>query len=452
MKNAAKGGLHSPPGLGIVALMLARLNKLDRDIRVLMIGAGAMGRGLYYQLHHTPGIRCAGLADLDLGRAVACAERLGTPYRIVTTAGAAADTIAAGNVAICTDGRLLAQCPVGEVLLETSSAIAPAARFVLDGIESGKHIVLMNAEVDLAFGPRLLERARERGVVYTSCDGDQHGVLARLVDELRLWGFDFVMAGNIKGFLDRYSNPTAIVPEADKRNLDYRMCTAYTDGTKLNIEMALVANGMGASAPCTGMLGPAAREVGEVFDRFDFPALSAAGTPMVDYVLGAEPGGGVFAIGRCTNAYQRDMLHYYKRGRGPFFLFYRPYHLCHIEAVRGIAEAVLDKKPLLQPVHGFRTNVYAYAKKTLPAGTVLDGLGGYCCYGLIENAVPGAPDPGLPICLSEGVTLQRAIAKDERIALRDATWDAGRFDFALYSEALAASARLAGNAPAAGRP
>ncbi len=418
----------------------------------MMIGAGAMGKGLFYQFHITPGIRCAGLADLDLRRAVACAEWLGTPYRIVTTPEAAAEAVSAGRVAVCADGRILAQCPVGDVLLETSSAIAPAARFVLDGIESGKHIVLMNAEVDLAFGPRLLERARERGVVYTSCDGDQHGVLARMVDELRLWGFEFVMAGNIKGFLDRYSNPTAIVPEADKRNLDYRMCTAYTDGTKLNIEMALLANGLGAKAPCTGMRGPAAREVNEVFDLFDFAALTAEGTPVVDYVLGAEPGGGVFAVGRCTNPYQRDMLHYYKRGRGPFFLFYRPYHLCHIEAVRCIAEAVLEKKALLQPDFGFRTNVYAYAKKDLPAGTVLDGLGGYCCYGLIENTVTRPADPGLPICLSEGVTLRRAIAKAERIATRDAAWDAGRFDFDLYDQALAASDRLAAGPASAGPP
>ena len=39
------------------------------------------------------------------------------------------------------------------------------------------------------------------------------------------------MASNIKGFLDHYFNPETIIPEADKRNLDYRMATACTDGT-----------------------------------------------------------------------------------------------------------------------------------------------------------------------------------------------------------------------------
>jgi predicted homoserine dehydrogenase-like protein len=91
----------------------------------------------------------------------------------------------------------------------------------------------MNSEIDLIFGPYLTEKALENGVVYTSCDGDQYGVIKHLIDDLRFWGFELVMAGNIKGFLSRYANPTTIIPEADKRNLDYKMCTSYTDGTKL---------------------------------------------------------------------------------------------------------------------------------------------------------------------------------------------------------------------------
>jgi len=117
--------------------MLDRLAVLKRPIEVVMIGAGAMGRGLFYQFHITPGIRCAGLADIDLSRAVSCAEWLGVPYRVVETPAAAAEAMAVGQVAICRDGRVLAQCPAGDVLLETSSAIAPAARYVLDGIDTG---------------------------------------------------------------------------------------------------------------------------------------------------------------------------------------------------------------------------------------------------------------------------------------------------------------------------
>lgn len=82
-------------------------------------------------------------------------------------------------------------------------------------------------------------------MVYTSADGDQHTVLKRLMNETEFWGFQTLLAGNMKGYLDRYSNPTTIIPEAEKRFMDYKMCVSYTDGTKLSVEMALTANAIG---------------------------------------------------------------------------------------------------------------------------------------------------------------------------------------------------------------
>ena len=248
------------------------------------------------------------------------------------------------------------------------------------------------------------------------------------------------MAGNIKGYLDRYANPTMIVPEADKRRLDYKMCTSYTDGTKLCIEMALTANAFGLRTAVPGMLGPRAAMVQEALGLFDFDRLWGGGVPIVDYILGAEPGGGVFAVGFCENDYQRDMLAYYKMGQGPYYLFYRPYHLCHVEAMASILDAAAGRA-LLQPVHGFRTNVYAYAKRDLKRGEALDGLGGYTCYGLIENC-DAAAVPGLPICLADDLRLRRDVKKDDRILWTDVDHDPSRDDFRLYAEAVRVSERL----------
>jgi predicted homoserine dehydrogenase-like protein len=294
----------------------------------------------------------------------------------------------------------------------------------------------MNSEIDLIFGPLLLRLANEKGVVYTSCDGDQHGVLKHLVDEIRMWGFDLVMAGNIKGFLDRYSDPQKIIPEADARNLNYKMATAYTDGTKLGVEMALVANALGLSVLTPGMRGPRAKDVQEVFELFDFDSIRASGEAVVDYILGAQPGGGVFVIGHCDNVYQQGMLSYYKMGNGPFYLFYRPYHLCHIEAMGCIASACLDQKSLLKPEHGLRTNVYAYAKRSLRKGEKLDGVGGFTCYGLIEKTDSRGIPGGLPICLAEQVALKHDVPKDGRILLDDVEYDGQRIDFNLYFKSL----------------
>lgn len=418
-------------------MLLNRLRQHHRPIHLGIVGIGAMGRGLVYQAFRTPNMDCVAVADIRIERAVACAQWLQRPYRIVSTEEAAHEAIAAGMMALCEDGNLVASCPDIDVFVEASSSIVPAAQFSITAIEHGKHLVLMNAETDLIFGPYLMELARAHDVVYTSCDGDQHGVLKRLADGIQLWGFDLVMLGNIKGFLDRYSNPTQIIPEANKRNLDYRMATAYTDGTKLSIEMALVANSMGLHTTIPGMYGPRAGHVGEVLQHFDLEMLWRRGAPFVDYILGAEPGGGVFAVGYCENPYQQDMLRYYKMGQGPFYLFYRPFHLCHVEAMQCIADAFLDHSSLLEPTHGLRTNVIAYAKSHLPQGQVLDGIGGYCCYGLIENQ--GEMEPGLPVCLAEDVILKRPVRQDERILWGDVEFDTSRLDFMLFEKTLRAS-------------
>jgi predicted homoserine dehydrogenase-like protein len=417
--------------------MLERLKALTSPIRVGIVGAGAMGRGLARQCRITPGFECVAVADVD-PNTLDGLRRIGEPCLEVSSVREARAALRSGELPFFTDGLRVCELPEVDVVIEASSAVAAGGRHALTALEHGKHLVLMNSEVDLIFGPALLRLATENGVVYTSCDGDQHGVIKRLLDEVSLWGFRPVMAGNIKGFLDRCANPTTIVPEADKRRLSYRMCTAYTDGTKLSIEMALVANAEGLRTHVPGMLGPAAAAVEEVVELFDFDAIWDGRQGLVDYVLGARPGGGVFVVGFDDNAYQREMLDYYKLGSGPFYVFYRPFHICHVEAMRSVAEAVLDGRALLAPRHGFLTNVVAYAKADLRAGDTCDGIGGYACYGQIENCGPDGRTDGLPICLAEDVVLTRDIPKHARIDLANVELPSGRFDHELYERALTA--------------
>lgn len=416
--------------------MRRRLRRLDSEIRVAMAGAGAMGHGLLHQCEVTPAFRCVAIADVQVDRAIDCAKAVEVPYEVVSDLGDLNDCIREERLAVCEDAELAARAESADVFIDATNAIEEAGRFCTTAIEHEKHLVMMNAEADLAFGPYLMHRAAEKGVTYASCDGDQHGVIKRLIDDLRLWGFDLVMAGNIKGYLDRYANPTSIVPEADKRNLDYRMCTAYTDGTKLGVEMALLANSLDLKTAVPGMKGPRANHVREVPDLFDLNALRQKHGPVVDYILGAEPDGGVFAVGYCDNPYQQRMMEYYKRGEGPFYIFYRPYHLCHVEAMEAIARAYLDGCALLQPEHGHVADVYAYAKKPLNPGDRLDGIGGYTCYGMIENRTDQDDDPGLPMTLAEDIRVTSEIQKDERVSLSQIDLDEDRQDVSLYQTSI----------------
>lgn len=411
-------------------------------VKVGIIGIGAMGKGLFYQCHITPGIECIVICDKKIERCIDAVELLQMPYKVVESADALNLVINEGLIAICSDGRLLSEAEGIDAVIEASNSIAPAAVYAITALEHHKHVVLMNSEVDLMYGPLLSAMAAENGVVCTSCDGDQYGVMKHLIEDLARWGFELVMVGNIKGFLDRYVDPKTIISEADKRNLDYRMCASFTDGTKLNIEMAIIANAYGLSTRVPGMWGPSMDRVEKVLDSYDFDRLWRDRTPFVDYILGAEPGGGVFAVGHCENPYQRFMLSYYKMGKGPYYLFYRPYHLCHIEAMEAVLNAVLHGECFLSPRCGFQTNVFAYAKCDLSAGQSLDGPGGYTCYGKIENCTDNTNRPGIPVCLADHLILTRGIRKDERIGLENVSIDWERPDWQLYKKAMEQSMKI----------
>lgn len=362
-------------------------------IKVGLVGAGCMGRGIAFQVNSTPGMSLSWVADLD-------------PAAASETAA-----LAPGAQHHTDCHHLLKNDPI-DVFVEATNSIGPAAEYCLAAIHSGAHCVLMNAEVDLALGPLLHHQAAQKNLCVTSDAGDQHGVLATMIEEAGLMGFDIIQAGNIKGFLDREATPESIKHEAEKRNLSATQCCAYTDGTKLHIEMAVLANALGYLPPQGGMTGPRAQDVQEALTAFD---LSAYGeTPRIDYLLGAQPGGGVYLIVRPKKDLppeQAFYLNYYKLGEGPNYLLYRPYHLCHLETPKAIL-GVVSGKPILTP--GKPTcEVYAYAKRDLPAGTeICHAIGSAELYGLVEPLQQGR----IPISLLEGETsLKQPLKKGEAL-------------------------------------
>ncbi len=414
-----------------------RLLELDEDIKVAITGIGSIGNGLVFQSHHTPGIKPVGIADILIERAEECAKWLNLEYRIVKNSDDLNDAIRSNKVAVTDSGELLASTDLIDVHVESSNAIIEGAKHAETALDNGQHVVMMNYEAELLYGPSLLKKANEKGLVYTCADGDQPTVIKGLVDEIEGWGFELVMGGNIKGFLDRYTDPIKIAPEADKRSLDHKMCSSYTDGTKLCVEMAVLANALNLKTHIPGMYGHRIKSVYDIFDVYDFQNIYKNKQPVVDYIVGAEPKGGVFVIGYTEDKFQQYTLEWFppNMGPGPFYLFYRPYHLGHIEAMACIAEAYLDGTARLQPNYGMKTNVFCYAKKDLKAGEFLDGMGGFASYGLIEN-LEDQNEEGLPICLAENIKLQRDIRKDERISINDVLIDRNDPSFSLYFEAL----------------
>ena len=383
--------------------MLRKLKKLRNPIRVGLVGAGAMGRGIAHQISITPGMALEWVASRTLENARRLAGQCG------------------GKAYGDDPEKLLLEKPV-DVLVEATDSVWAAYRYCEAALENGAHVVLMNAQVDLVFGPRLCHLAASKNLIVTSDAGDQHGVLATMIQEIQLWGFDIVQAGNVKGFLNRHATSEDLIEEAAKRNLSLVQCCAFTDGTKLNIEMALLANAFNLPPAKVGMTGPTVARVDQALEAFD-PEELAKNHGSVDYILGARPGGGVYVIGRCDSPIQKPYLEYYKIGQGPYYLFQRDYHLCHLETTSAIARVMLYGEPVLQPWTGRITDVYAFAKRNLSPGTTIPrGIGGDHFYGLIAETREARAKNWVPISLLDSddlkATLRGTIRQDEPL-----TWN-----------------------------
>ena len=313
-----------------------------------------------------------------------------------------------------------------DILIEATPSIFEAAQLVINAIEQKTHVILMNSEVDQTFGLLLAKKAQKSGVILTSDAGDQHGVLARTIEDTREMGFEVVMAGNNKSYLDHYANPDSIKEEAAKRRLSLDQCTAYTDGTKLAIEMALVANAFQLDLLQTGMTGPRVAKVEEALEVFDLQHSRKLGG-VVDYILGARPGGSVFVIGYSDDPEDRFYMNYYKMGEGPFYLFMRPYHVCHFETPLAIRRIIEDGKPILVQKRKI-LDVGCRAKTDLPQGMRLEGIGGHHVYGVVEKK------GNLPIGLVRGTTLINPKEKNDAISWDDVEFPRGDPRLALWHE------------------
>ena len=403
-------------------------------IRVGMVGAGATGRAIALQLGTpVPGIRLAAIANRTPEHGERAFREAGIPsWSRVSSAREAELSINRGVPVLTDDPSVLTSCDAIDILVEVTGSVEPAAGVVLQAIDHGKHVVMVNAELDSFIGPILKEKADRTGVVITHTDGDEPGVAMTLFRYLRSLGLRPVAAGNLKGMVDYYRNPETQRAFAEKNDQDVKKVTSFADSTKLSMEATVLANATGFRAGRRGMYGPACREVREMANLL--PADQMLGTGLVDYALGASPYTGAFVIVHEDSPLKKVQLAYYKLGDGPFYVFYTPFHLPHIQIASTIGRAVILRDPTVAPLAGPVCEVVTVAKRDLKAGERLDGIGGFCAYGLIDNATAARAASALPIALSEGCVLRRDISKDAVLSFKDVEMPAGRATEALWRE------------------
>lgn len=386
-----------------------------QQIQVGLIGAGFAARGFAMQCVDSKELRLIGVANRTPDHADRMLSEIGASESGIVVSDKPSDIISLNKV---------------DVVVEATGDVEFGASVALEAIQKHKHIININAELDCTLGPILKKLADDSGVIYSQADGDQPGVIMNLIREAEFLGLIPVVAGNIKTFFDKYRTPEAQKVWAAKNHQGAKLATCAVDGTKLAAEMATVANATGFSVGTRGMHGPKLNQVEEALNFFTkLAAIKHDG--IVDYILGANPSFGVFVIARSDKPLLREYLKLYKMGNGPYYLIYRPFHLCTLEAHRSVIDAARYKRATIAP-KGLYCEVAAFAKKDLLSGETIDGIGGFTVYGVAENSPVVREEKLLPIGLSRGCVVIKPISKDNPITFSDVSVPQGRTIDDLY--------------------
>jgi predicted homoserine dehydrogenase-like protein len=421
----------------IVDKALAAREAAGQPIRVGFVGAGFMARGLANQiLNVTPGIRLAAIFNRHLDRAIEVYRyaQPGVEPIVVESQRALDEAVRGGRPAVTGDVTLVCRSEQIDVLIDLTGAVDFGAHVALDAFAHGKHVILMNAELDATLGPVLQTYAKRAGVILSACDGDQPGVEINLFRFVKGLGLIPRVLGNIKGLQDPYRTPTTQQAFAERWGQTPSMVTSFADGSKVSFEQAVVANATGMRVAKRGMLAYDHREhVDTLTRRYDIEMLHEHGG-IVEYVVGAQPGPGVFCLAEHRDPRQQHYLNLYKLGEGPLYSFYAPYHLCHFEVPNTVGRVVLFGDAAGEPLGGPMVEVCAVAKRDLKAGETLDDYGHYMTYGEAVNASEMREQRYLPEGLVERCRLLRDIPRDQVITLADVELPQHRLADRLYAE------------------
>ena len=298
-----------------------------------------------------------------------------------------------------------------DVVFECTGDVPYAASTVGQVLAAAKPVVTLNAEFHATLGSYFVDQG-----LLSEAEGDQPGCLAALHEEAVAMGFTPLVYGNMKAFLNRTPSPEDMMFWAKKQNYSVPMVTSFTDGSKVQIEQCLVANGLNAGIAKedligleTGDLKHAAEELGKAAD--------SAGFPISEYILDRNLQHGVFIVARHDDA-QRLPLNNFKLGEGPYYLLVKDYCLVHLEVFKTIDRVLVQEQPLLNNSATPGVSVAAVAKHDLMPGSVIErGLGSFDLRGVCVNIIDRSGH--LPICIANNLRIKQSVEAGQILTTAD---------------------------------
>jgi len=385
-------------------------------IAVGLIGCGQMGSGLAHTINNIDGMAVRAIADVDPERGITTFLDMGVPRQAIESAETAEqiqNALARACVVVTPNAELLTQVEAIEANVEATGVPDVGAFIALRSIESRKPIIMLNVETDVTVGAYLSHLARKAGALYTVASGDEPGVCKMLFDQAMLMGFEVICLGKCKNNpINLDMTPHRCEAEARSKDMNPKILASFIDGTKTMVEMAAVSNATGLLPDRPGMHGAKVevedlarafvpREAGGIF--------SHRGT--VEYSTGSFAPG-VFAVVYTDDARIRKDMKFITKADGPYYLHYRPYHLCDLETPQSIAEAVLLNEVTVA-AETMHSEVIAVAKRDLSAGVRIDGIGSADIYGRIYTYAEAQKQKAVPLGIASGGTVTRNVAKGQ---------------------------------------
>jgi len=411
-----------------IARDLAARAEAGKPIRVGVIGSGEMGTDLVTQGALMRGIEIVAVATR---RPQTVRDALTIAYGDDSRA-AEADTpskvsaaLELGKLAICS-AETLVTTPQIDVVIDATGKPGVAADFDLMAMEHGKHLVMMNVEADVTIGPYLKRQADRLGVVYSVGAGDEPSSCMELIEFASALGYRIVSAGKGKNNpLNHSAVPDDYREEAIRRNMNPRMLVEFVDGSKTMVEMACIANATGLIPDVPGMHGPKADRddmVKVLIPKADGGILNRKG--VVDFTVGKGVAPGVFVIVEAEHPRIIERMDDLHVGVGPYYAFFRPYHLTSLEVPLTAARIMLYGKPDMVPLDNPVAEVCAVAKRDLAVGETFDAIGETCYRSYIMQVGDARAAGAVPVGLLEGGRVVAPVKKGELLTRTNAAPDA----------------------------
>ena len=396
---------------------LAARAETGKPIRIGLVGAGEMGTDIVSRVAHMRGIEIGAISELNpqaAGRSVTIAY--GDPDRAQAsnTTDELNAVIESGRIATTNKVETLLESGLIDVVIDATGIPSVGAEIGLSAMERGKHLVMMNVEADVTIGAYLAAEARRLGVVYSLGAGDEPSSCMELIEFVSAMGHRIISAGKGKNNpLNIDATPDLYAAEAAQRHMNPRMLVEFVDGSKTMVEMAAIANATGLTPDKPGMHGPACsrEDLNKVLVPASAGGLLSSNEGRVDFTIGKGVAPGVFVVAEMDHPRIRERMEDLKMGKGPYFTFFRPYHLTSLEVPLTCARAVLYGKADMVPMPVPVAEVCAVAKRDLAVGDKLDQIGEYCYRAWIMTVPEARVSGGIPCGLLTGAVVTAPIAK-----------------------------------------